>query len=248
MGDMNAALDTTLELETPEHIAFRYQLAGPARRAAAYVVDLFVRGAILFVVALVMLFTSNALTSDFSGFETGALLLLFFVLEWGYFVAFDLLAEGASPGKKAFQLRVVHQDGRPITLTDSVLRNLLRAADLLPMFYAVGVLSMMLDHKFRRLGDFVAQTVVVYEPTSRLADRQDAGDRGEITGLPARPQLSAEEKNALALFYRRLPYLSEARALELADLIAPVFVDRYGLGRVDPMHLLIALHERSSAR
>jgi uncharacterized RDD family membrane protein YckC len=245
---MNTALDTTLELETPEHIAFRYQLAGPARRAAAYAVDLLVRGAILLGCALVLILTSAATTKDLAGFEAGAMMLLFFILEWGYFVAFDVLADGASPGKRAFQLRVIHQDGRPISLSDSILRNLLRAADLLPIAYGLGVVSMMLDKKFRRLGDFVAQTVVVYEPVSKLAKGKKESPRREILGLPARPTLSAEERSALALFYRRLPHLSDARALELADLIAPAFVERYRLGRVDPMDLLIALHERSTDR
>ncbi len=245
---MSTALDTTLELETPEHIAFRYQLAGPARRAAAYVVDLLVRGLILFVAALVILLTSEATSRDLAGFEAGAMLLLFFALEWGYFVVFDVLADGASPGKKAFQLRVVHQDGRPITLPDSILRNLLRAADLLPMFYAIGVVSMMLDKKFRRLGDFVAQTVVVYEPVSKLANQKDSEVNLDIPGLPARPALSAEERNALALFHRRLPYISEARALELADLIAPKFIERFGLAKVDSLELLVTLYRRSTAR
>lgn len=243
---MNAALDTTLELETPEHIAFQYQLAGPARRAAAYFVDLLIRGAILVVAALIIAFTSTAATTSLRGFETGAMLLLFFALEWGYFVAFDLLNDGASPGKRAFQLRVVHQDGRPITLADSVLRNLLRAADLLPMFYALGVITMMLDGKFRRLGDLVAQTVVVYEPTTKLDNLERVSTVAAIAGLPARPQLSVEERNAIALFHRRLPYVSEARAIELADLIAPLFAERYGLETYDSLSLLIALHERSA--
>jgi uncharacterized RDD family membrane protein YckC len=243
---MNAALDTTLELETPEHIAFRYQLAGPARRAAAYFVDLLIRGAILFVAALIIAFTSTSATQSLRGFETGAMLLLFFALEWGYFVAFDLLNDGASPGKRAFQLRVVHQDGRPISLADSVLRNLLRAADLLPMFYALGVVTMMLDGKFRRLGDLVAQTVVVYEPTTKLDSQERASSAVPIQGLVARPQLSVEERNAIALFHRRLSYVSEARAVELADLIAPVFAERYELEKYDSLSLLIALHERST--
>jgi uncharacterized RDD family membrane protein YckC len=228
---MTVALDTTLELETPEHIAFRYQLAGPARRAAAYLIDLLVRGAILLVVGIIIALTSSESTEALRGFEAGAMLLLFFALEWGYYVAFDLLNDGASPGKRAFQLRVVHQDGKPITLADSVLRNLLRAADLLPMFYALGVVSMMLDKKFRRLGDLVAQTVVVYEPVSKLSEG-----------------VSLEERNAIALFHRRLPHVSEARAIELADLIAPVFVERYGLGPVSSLDLLIALYERSARR
>lgn len=242
---MKAALDTTLELETPEHIAFRYQLAGPARRAAAYFVDLLVRGAIIFVAAMAIAFTTSQTTAALRGFETGMLFLLFFLLEWGYFVLFDVLSDGASPGKRAFQLRVVHQDGRPITLTDSVLRNLLRAADLLPMFYALGVVTMMLDRKFRRLGDLVAQTVVVYEPITRLQNQRREEKPTSIVGLPARPQLSVDERNAIALFHRRLPYVSEARALELADLLAPVFIERFSLSEVDSLELLIALHERS---
>jgi uncharacterized RDD family membrane protein YckC len=243
---MKAALDTTLELETPEHIAFRYQLAGPARRAAAYFVDLLVRGAIIFLAAMAIAFTTSQTTESLRGFETGVLFLLFFLLEWGYFVLFDLLSDGASPGKRAFQLRVVHQDGRPITLTDSILRNLLRAADLLPFFYALGVVTMMLDRKFRRLGDLVAQTVVVYEPITRLQNQRREEKPTLISGLPARPQLSVDERNAIALFHRRLPYVSEARAIELADLLAPLFIERFSLEKVDSLELLIALHERSS--
>jgi uncharacterized RDD family membrane protein YckC len=194
-----------------------------------------------------MAVTSSSLTEGLVGFEVGAMLILFFALEWGYFVAFDLLRDGASPGKRAFQLRVIHQDGRPITWTDSVLRNLLRAADLLPMFYALGVVTMMIDSKFRRLGDLVAQTVVVYEPTTKLDNRKKSDSRVVIEGLPARPQLSMEERNAIALFHRRLPFVSEARASELAELLAPVFIERYGLGRVDPLALLVALHERTAS-
>jgi uncharacterized RDD family membrane protein YckC len=243
---MSAAIDTSFELETPEHISFRYSLAGPARRGAAYLVDLLVRGLVLSVAFIVIQLTSSGAGDEFHGFETGALLLMFFALEWGYFVVFDLLSNGASPGKKAFRLRVIHQDGRPISFSDSVLRNLLRAADLLPLFYAVGVVSMMLDSKFRRLGDLVAQTVVVHESLGRLDDHEKSKvDRGDVEGLVARPRLTAAERDALLLFSRRVQNLSHARAEELADLIAPIFIERYRLSNPDKVELLLALGKRA---
>jgi uncharacterized RDD family membrane protein YckC len=241
---MSSALDTSFELETPEHISFRYSLAGPARRGAAYLVDLLIRGLVLAVAAVVIQLTSSGAGDDFYGFETGALLLMFFGLEWGYFVVFDILGNGASPGKKAFRLRVIHQDGRPISLSDSVLRNLLRAADLLPLFYAVGVVSMMLDSKFRRLGDFVAKTVVVHEPVGRLDDVDNNKLNGDVEGLVARPRLTSTERDALLLFSRRFQSLSRARAEELAELVAPSFIQRYGLTNPDKVELLIALGKR----
>lgn len=242
---MNTALDASFELETPEHITFCYRLAGPARRGAAYLVDLFIRGVVLAVTAVIIELTSKGGNDDLRGAETGALLLIFFALEWGYFVAFDLLSNGASPGKKVFRLRVVHQDGRPISFSDSVLRNLLRAADLLPSFYAVGVLCMMLDSKFRRLGDFVAKTVVVHESLDTLDIRRPKDDVSEIEGLVARPRFSGAERDALLLFARRLPYLSRARGEELAEIVTPVFIQRYGHANANKVDLLIALGRRA---
>ncbi len=245
---MTAALDTTLELETPEHIAFRYQVAGPARRAAAYLVDWMVRIAIVLFATILSLFTSWSWNSTVAGFEAGALLVLFFVLEWGYFVFFEVVFAGVSPGKRAFRLRVIHQDGRNISFSDSVLRNLLRAADLLPLMYAVGLISMSLDRHFRRLGDLVAKTVVVHEPLSQALQKDRKVEETRIVGLPARLELSREERSALALFVRRFPSFSEARAEELADLLADTFRERYGVNHANSRELLFAIHERTGAR
>src|SRR5690606_23827697 len=139
---MTTALDTTLELETPEHIAFRYQLAGRARRAAAYAVDLVVRGAILFVVALVLLLTSSAGFEDLAVFCVGARLLIFFGVEWFSFAVLDMLAEVASVGKRALRLRVGHQDGWPIALARCIRRNIVRWTDKQPMFYRIDVVAL----------------------------------------------------------------------------------------------------------
>lgn len=241
------ALDTTLEVETPEHIAFRYQLAGPAQRTLAYGLDLLLRGVVLLVFSLLLMAFSGR-ESVTEGIGMGALLVLFFLMEWGYFVFFEYFQAGQSPGKRAMHLRVVHQNGRPASLADCVLRNLLRAADLLPSLYGIGLLTMIFDDRFRRLGDMVAQTIVISEPRVYGVKSSESAQLAEIDDLPARPWLSVEERDAIALFCRRREALSDARALELAEIISPMLIQRYELGRVDPVLLLEVLHQRGAGR
>ena len=240
---MKPPLDTTLEVETPEHIAFRYQLAGPAQRAVAYGVDLLIRGAVLLLFALLLMAFSGR-DSVSEGIGMGAYLVLFFLMEWGYFVFFEYFRAGQSPGKRAMKLRVVHQNGRPASLGDCVLRNFLRAADLLPTLYGIGFATMIFDRQFRRLGDMVAQTIVIAEPSVRGVTVSKKSQLIDIEGLPARPALSVEERDAIALFCRRRETLSEARAVELAEMLAPLLIQRFDLGKVPPVLLLEALHQR----
>src|SRR5690606_29227815 len=127
-----------------------------------------------------------------------------------------------------------------------ILRNLLRAADLLPTGYALGVVTMCFDSRFRRLGDLAAGTVVVSEPRTRLATTRTSSAHVEIAGLVQRPRLSAEERAALALFARRRPHLSPARVEELAALLAPSMRRRFGVPEAPDVALLEALHPRSS--
>jgi uncharacterized RDD family membrane protein YckC len=77
-----APLDTTLVLETPEHVQFRYQLAGPGQRLMAYSIDLLVRGLLVLVAVLLLIFAWSSFSfDDLSGIEGGMLLLLFFAVE-----------------------------------------------------------------------------------------------------------------------------------------------------------------------
>jgi len=238
-------LDTTLAIETPERVVFNYLLAGPALRTAAYLLDLLLR--LVFVVAVLLGLSIGAIaTSRLHGFETGLLLVLFFALEWGYFVFFELVLSGSSPGKRVFGLRVMHESGRPLTAAESVLRNLLRAADLLPSLYALGLGTMCFDRKFRRLGDLVAGTVVVREPRVRLRRRTTPAEHREVAGLPARPRLTRDELAALALFERRAAELGQSRAAELAELWAPRLRVRFGVPRAPATDLLVGLLKRAA--
>ncbi|MBU0551876.1 RDD family protein [Myxococcota bacterium] len=229
-------LDTVARIEAPEQLHFDHHVVGPWRRFNAYLIDTLIRGFILFILTL-----TSGLTF---GAETGALLLLFFTLEWGWFVFFETLFNGQSPGKRALKLRVVKGDGRPLRFGDAVLRNLLRAADILPLGYCVGGVVSAFDPRFRRLGDLVADTMVVsiqaglaYEPLKL----DPPPTRQELEGLPARPDLRPEELMAIERLLRRAEQLNPHRRQELARLLTPRLTERLGLEPTDDPERRLAL-------
>jgi uncharacterized RDD family membrane protein YckC len=246
-------LDTTAEVETPEQVRFRYRVAGPARRAAAYLIDLAIRLAILVVLATVVALafgiTGRSEGSDGPQASQGVILVIMFVLEWGYYVAFETAWSGRTPGKRALGIRVMKEGGYPLNFVDSVLRNLLRAADFLPAGYAAGLLVMAGDRRFRRLGDRVAGTMVVMEERAALPAPlvlSPPPSPSELEPLPQRPRLTGDERESLELFLRRSD-LGPARRQELADMIAPALARRLGVPPGDPVRLLALVHHRAQA-
>ncbi|MEK7327557.1 MAG: RDD family protein, partial [Chloroflexota bacterium] len=89
--------------------------------------------------------------------------LISFAFFWGYYILFEMLWNGQSPGKRWVGLRVIRTDGTPITLTESIIRNLVRLVDFLPAYYGVGVVTMFINEQSRRLGDLAAGTLVVHD-------------------------------------------------------------------------------------
>ena len=157
---VHAPLDTDVAIETPEHIVFRHRVAGPARRAVAYLVDVVLCYTCVIVVGVVVLIAAGATDviermhstmSSTMGVGFGLLLLLQFAVQWVYFVVLEAW-KGASLGKMALGLRVVTTTGRPIGFAGAALRNVVRAADALPVGYLVGLVSMLLTARFQRLG------------------------------------------------------------------------------------------------
>lgn len=224
-GARRGGLDNTVDVATPEQVRFRFAVAGPTRRGLAYLIDLLLRTAI----AGMLLALALLLGIDRQG-AGGVFLIILFALEWGYYVACDTLFGGVTPGKRALDLRVIKEGGYPITFVDSVLRNLLRAADFLPVGYGLGLVVMAIDGRFRRLGDLVAGTLVVIEDRGRVAAPLSfAFSAEELDELPSRPPLSADELEAIELFLRRKQSLSEAREAELAQQLAPLLAARMGV-------------------
>ena len=239
-------LDTTSSVETPERVAFQFRLAGPVRRAGAWLLDAFFRFLVVFV--LVFALGASLTFFDSDGVGMGVMLIVAFVMEWGYFVLFELLMEGRSPGKKIMKLRVVREDGTSIRFSDSVLRNLLRAADILPGFYAIGVLVCGFDSRFRRLGDLAAGTVVVVEDHFSLGRNTSAPAAPSLQGLEPFPfpvSVTPDEMAALELFSTRLWSLNPARTDDLASVVAKYFAQRMGMQPPrEPARFLHALYYR----
>ncbi len=199
-------LDTRYQVETPEGIDLHAQLAGPAPRILAYLIDITIRGVVLFVLSLMLYFVGNV--------GIGLLLLLSFLLEWFYPVLFEVYAKGRTPGKKAMQLTVVNDDLTPTNWSTSVIRNLLRAADFFPFAYLGGLICMMFSRHFQRLGDLAAGTLVIHQEQKKAnLSLPDIPPRTPPVELPLDGQI------AVIGFTQRHQQLTHSRQQELADIV-----------------------------
>ncbi|UOG90933.1 MAG: RDD family protein [Candidatus Thiothrix sulfatifontis] len=205
-------LDTTYTVNTPEGIALQLSPAGPAPRLLAWLVDLLLRGLVS-----ALLFIGLALLGEMG---IGIALILTFLLEWFYPVYFELRHQGQTPGKKMLDIYVAHADASPITFSASLVRNLLRVVDFLPLLYGFGLASMLLNQRFQRLGDLAANTVVLHKIRADTPNPMSAVEaiRPEVT-------LTLPEQQAIMLFAQRSHTLAPARLDELAQmtgvLVAP---------------------------
>jgi uncharacterized RDD family membrane protein YckC len=158
-------LDARIQIVTPENIAFKYRVAGPFRRLPAYLIDFLIRGGIVVVIGY---FAAMAWSV---GFLLGSTVLpyVYFVLDWFYGGFFETYWNGQTPGKWALGLRVVSDDGQPINARQAVMRNVLRAVDMIPPpLYLLGLFVASANKRFQRLGDFAAGTIVVVEESPRV--------------------------------------------------------------------------------
>jgi uncharacterized RDD family membrane protein YckC len=259
----SAPLDTDVAIETPEHIVFRYRVAGPARRLLAYLLDLLIcYGALAAVAVLVVLASAGSegvagAAQGVAGAGVGLLLVLLFAIQWVYFAALEGW-RGRTPGKAALGLRVVTTTGRPVGVRAAALRNVLRAADALPLTYSGGVLSiagivsMSATTRFQRLGDLVAGTmVVVPEHTRPVAPLVlwPPPRAGELETVPDEVRLDPDERQAIEMFLRRRTRLGRARELELAAMVAPLLGLRFGSpeASADPSRALALYYDRATS-
>ncbi len=156
-------LSLEMQIETPENVVLTYQLAGPAQRYIAYMIDLAIRLAILFGAWMVI----NMVGIVLPGTAIGIFLVIMFLNTWGYYTISEGFFKGQSIGKHVCGLRVIRDGGYPITFWPALLRNLVRSADAI-IFYGIGITTMLLTRRFQRLGDLVAGTVVIQERSLHL--------------------------------------------------------------------------------
>lgn len=228
-------MDHRYYVETPEVVTIAYTVAGPGSRCVAATVDTFVI-ALLQGALGALVFGLGTLAGGGGGGLSNLLLALWaigaFLLLWGYYLLFELLWSGQSPGKRLVGLRVIREGGRPIDFAASALRNLVRAVDFLPFGYGLGVITMFADSRARRLGDLAAGTLVVREGLPITLDEVARGaapapvapraaDAPAAPLLPNLHLLRPEEYDLAQAFLRRRDSLSPARRGPLAaDLAA----------------------------
>lgn len=160
-----SSLQRTVTIRTPENIELTYALAGPGTRAAAYLMDLLVMWLIAsFVQNLAMVLLMPLLEApELQQWVIAGLIVVSFLLYSGYFVFFEWVMSGQTPGKRLLGIRVIKEGGYALRFLDSLVRNLLRIVDFLPFGYGVGLTTVLVTPRSQRLGDLAAGTLLVHQ-------------------------------------------------------------------------------------
>ncbi len=231
-------------METPEHVEVRFELAGLGSRAAAAMMDL---------VLVSLLLVPLQIATDQLGLETAlgrwASALLYLLLSFAlfaYYILFEGLNHGRTPGKILLGIRVVMDTGRPITPAAAVLRNLVRAGEYAALLLPAA-LTMLLHRSNKRLGDLAAGTIVVRDHATewRLAPAAAAGEEPVEVGPP---ELSEEEFRLLDRLLARLPDLTPAVQVRMTVELARRFESRVPRRTTDPQEYLVALFEEERSK
>ena len=239
-------LDDELLIETPERVELHYILANVGNRFLAAALDHIFQALLMLALFLFAGAVSNWNFGAGLGAWAAAIgVLIFFLIYWGYFVIFETLWNGQTPGKRIMKLRVVREDGRPIRFFEAFVRNLLRIAiDLQPLpSYAIGVASIIFSPRSKRIGDLVAGTVVVKERASEAPSLDDIIKMSEAeerklartTPAPFKANtrlLSERELQAVETFLNRRYELNEPARSLLAARIAQGVSGKLGLANL----------------
>lgn len=246
--------DTRYRVETPEQLGLQYDIAGIGSRLMAAIVDMIFLGLLGGLVLCLGLFGMTAVFATFSDADTASAIalaivgLLFFAVVWGYYVLFETIWHGQSPGKRWTGLRVIQDGGYPIGFTQAAIRNVVRLADFLPFAYIIGTLVMLFDSRSRRLGDLVAGTVVIKEqqevslstigsisiPATPSAPSPPGGQYSptptappvESSQFPNLARISSAEYSLLREFLQRRATLAPEARASLAFQLAQGFAHR----------------------
>lgn len=234
-------------LETPESVAVGYPIAGVGSRFLALLIDTVAQVLMLAAVVIVVFVAGLNLhgTAGYIVFGLGTISIAIVLL--GYFVFFEIVWNGQTPGKRAMRLRVILTSGYPVTPFAVLIRNILRLVDVLPSLYAVGVITMIINRRSRRVGDLVAGTMVIKEgregslaalPAAQYVPHTPPALSWSMprVGYPSGPdlggaevyRLTREDEALIRDFLSRRATLSPRRRYELAMQIAAVIHARIG--------------------
>lgn len=255
----------TLTIQTPEQVGFQYALAGLGTRATAFILDTAIRALLILFIFVVVFSISRWLPRlDATGmlktlprnWILALGILAYGVIDLGYFLIFEALWSGQTPGKRSQGLRVMRVDGQPIGWLESALRNILRALDMLAGFYPIGLVVMFLSPRSQRIGDYAAGTVVIRErqyhiptsgvPTSGIAtsgvsqsrvpeDRSGTGAPGAGMDLDIEPYVSRLEPRqyeVLRSFLQRRGGMDPNHRKEISGVLCARLFEIWGISPV----------------
>ncbi len=251
----------TITVEVPELVSFHLELADVGSRFLALAIDTGIRLAALMGMVYVWFALDDvfrradddALFELLSRYLTVGAMLGLVAFWFGYHIFFEAVRGGRSPGKAALKLRVVTDFGGPVGWTESFIRNTLRLVDSLPLFYGVGLLTMLLNSRAQRLGDLAAGTLVVRDSAGKRLQgellvglRELALPEAPDVALPTRPPLSARDHDLLmSYFTRRAEFSPEGRASLARRIVEHLWPDHIGkLRPEDPEAVLAAYVQR----
>ena len=163
------ATEEVLIIETPERVPLHFALASIGNRFLACAIDHTIQA-----LALILIGVAAAVLANLSFLEDmlasapkwvyAVMIILLFLVFAGYFTFFEWIWSGQTPGKRWLKLRVIREDGRPITFWEASVRNLLRPLDMFPLgMYSIGLIAVFSSTRDQRIGDMVGGTVVVRE-------------------------------------------------------------------------------------
>ncbi|MCE9555569.1 MAG: RDD family protein [Planctomycetes bacterium] len=246
MANSTGQLDATIEVVTPENIAFSYRAAGPMRRLVAFAIDFAIRAGLLFLILMVIALGLGL--AGLPGIGQGAFYIGFFVLAWFYGGLMETYWNGQTVGKRAMGMRVLATDGRPINGMQAVMRNVFREADSLPLFiifsdvdagqmipvptYVLALVAMMVTTRYQRLGDLACGTMVVMEERSWAAGLVKIDDPLVIRlagELPAGLEFSRPLREALSAYIERRRFFPPGRRSDIARHLGQPLCRRFGL-------------------
>jgi uncharacterized RDD family membrane protein YckC len=218
---------------TPERVSLQYDIAGIGSRGAAAIVDTVIQSVTLMVIFFALAAGLAAGSAFLSGSGPGAatlslalFVLAVFAIADGYFILFEIIWNGQTPGKRMVGIRVIRENGYPMRPIDAVIRNLVRVVDWLPGAYGIGVLTMLLNKRSKRLGDFASGTIVVREGSRGAgALLMPAAESAESLGV----RLSNADATLVRDFLLRRVSLDPRARADLALRLAAVLAQRYAL-------------------
>ncbi len=263
MSSEMTQIDSTVEVVTPENIAFHYQVAGPFRRLPAFLLDVLIRASVFALCAIVIAFMG--LMIFLPGMSFAIIAILWFLSDWFYGGICETLMNGQTFGKRTMGIRVLTVDGQPINGVQAVMRNFLRSVDMMPMLsmevlgisasayivptFILALVTMTMNRRFQRLGDIVSGTIVVIEERQWLtgvAKLEDPRAAQLANYIPADYIVTRSMARCLAGYVDRRRFFSTARRREVARHVAEPLIERFGFPADTSYDLLLcALYYRA---